>query len=186
MHKNLLLFVIVLSTFCNACQNTSTQVDATMKAPGQSIEDRLMDVNKKMIAKEAKEIDSFIVNKKWQVKTTGTGLRYYKYVESTTSLAAQLKDTVIINFAISLLNGDSIFKTKQNFHMVLGHSDQSNGLEEGLLNMRVGEKAYLIMPAHLAYGVSGDMEYGIPPNSSLLYNVQLIQIKPFNNKKNKQ
>jgi FKBP-type peptidyl-prolyl cis-trans isomerase FkpA/FKBP-type peptidyl-prolyl cis-trans isomerase FklB len=41
--------------------------------------------------------------------------------------------------------------------------------------MKVGEKAQLAIPSQLAYGPQG--RPGIPPNSVLLFDVELIGIK---------
>ncbi|WP_114491552.1 peptidylprolyl isomerase [Candidatus Ulvibacter alkanivorans] len=50
------------------------------------------------------------------------------------------------------------------------------GFREGLLQMSVGDKAVLFIPAHLAYGPSGYPPV-IPPNSDLIFELELVAIQ---------
>ena len=58
---------------------------------------------------------------------------------------------------------------------ILGQSNQPSGLQEGLLLMHEGEKAIMIIPSYLAYGVTGD-GVCIPGSSSILYTVKLEKV----------
>ena len=49
--------------------------------------------------------------------------------------------------------------------------------DEGLVGLRAGSKATLVCPPSHAYG---DREMGkIPPNSALIFNVEIISIEPY-------
>ncbi len=58
---------------------------------------------------------------------------------------------------------------------VIGHQKVIKGWEEGIVGMKVGQKRQLIIPPSLAYGDSGAGP--IPPNSTLVFDVQLLGLK---------
>ena len=49
-------------------------------------------------------------------------------------------------------------------------------MHEGVKYMHVGDKAVIILPSHLAYGLVGD-EHKIPPHASLLYELELLSVR---------
>ena len=48
------------------------------------------------------------------------------------------------------------------------------GFKEGVAAMRVGDKAYLYIPSHLAYGEKGRGQ--IRPNTDLVFIIEMIEI----------
>ena len=56
---------------------------------------------------------------------------------------------------------------------MIDKSDIESGVQEGIKKMRVGDKAKLIIPSHLAHGLTGDMEK-IPPLSVIVVDIHLI------------
>ena len=61
--------------------------------------------------------------------------------------------------------------------------DSIQGIDEALLDMKVGSKRKLIIPSELAYGQEGASSfhtfhgYRVPPNSDLTITVELVEIK---------
>ncbi len=49
------------------------------------------------------------------------------------------------------------------------------GFREGVQQMKVGDKAILFIPSHLAYGERGNR--GIPPNTDLIFEIEMVSIK---------
>jgi FKBP-type peptidyl-prolyl cis-trans isomerase len=50
------------------------------------------------------------------------------------------------------------------------------GMNQGVLGMREGGKRTLVIPAHLAYGSRSVGK--IPPNSDLIFHVELLEALP--------
>jgi len=69
---------------------------------------------------------------------------------------------------------DSSVDRETPFVFILGSGEVIQGWEQGMLNMKVGEKRKLTVPYSLGYGENG---YGpIPPRANLLFDVELLEI----------
>merc|ERR1712070_84552 len=51
------------------------------------------------------------------------------------------------------------------------------GWDQGLLGMTVGEERQVIIPAHEGYGANGFPAWGIPPNGTLDFELEVLEIK---------
>ncbi|KAF0699073.1 Aste57867_10346 [Aphanomyces stellatus] len=88
-------------------------------------------------------------------------------------------DTLAVHYAGFLPDGtmfDSSRTRGKPFEFVIGRGLVINGWEEGMLQMSKGEKALLFIPAAKGYGAMGAPPV-IPPNSNLIFEVELLQIK---------
>ena len=64
--------------------------------------------------------------------------------------------------------------TRAPFHAGVG--EVIKGWDLGVEGMRVGDKRKLVIPPQLAYG-SGGVKGAIPPNATLEFDVQLLDVK---------
>ncbi|NKZ37551.1 FKBP-type peptidyl-prolyl cis-trans isomerase [Oleiagrimonas citrea] len=64
------------------------------------------------------------------------------------------------------------------FSFVLGEGQVIPGWDQGVAGMRVGGKRTLLIPASLAYGARGAGGGVIPPNASLVFNIELVDAQP--------
>lgn len=71
---------------------------------------------------------------------------------------------------------DSSIERNAPFTFVVGEDRVIKGFDLGILGMKVGEKRKLTIPPELAYGSTAFLE--IPANSTLIYEVELLQINP--------
>lgn len=92
---------------------------------------------------------------------------------------AQNGNTVFVHYSGFLEDGtkfDSSLDRGKLFSFVLGSGQVIPGWEEGLIGMKIGEKRKLTIAPELAYGSEGISGF-IPPNATLIFEVELFQIK---------
>jgi FKBP-type peptidyl-prolyl cis-trans isomerase len=114
--------------------------------------------------------------KKEGVVTTSSGLQY-KVLKEGTGPAPKASDTVKVHYRGTLTDGtefDSSYKA--GAPITFGLDQVIKGWTEGLLTMKVGGKSQLVIPPDLGYGEQGQGE--IPPNSVLVFEVELLGIEP--------
>lgn len=96
-----------------------------------------------------------------------------------TGPSAKQGDTVTVNYVGTLNNGtqfDSSYARHQPFTFTLGAGQVIKGWDLGVVGMKVGGKRKLIIPPDLGYGNAA--QGSIPPNSTLIFEIQLLSIKP--------
>jgi FKBP-type peptidyl-prolyl cis-trans isomerase FkpA len=72
---------------------------------------------------------------------------------------------------------DSSIPRGEPLDFVLGAGRVIKGWDQGIQGMKVGGKRTLIIPSELAYGSRPGAGSGIPPNSALIFDVELMDVK---------
>lgn len=72
---------------------------------------------------------------------------------------------------------DSSRDRGQPFRFTIGAGQVIKGWEEGVQGMRVGSQRRLIIPADLAYGERGAGGGVIPPDATLVFDIELLGIE---------
>jgi len=109
-------------------------------------------------------------------KTIGDGLVVEDAVVGTGPMAKK-GNTVRMRYVGKLTNGKEFDKNTSGkpFTFHLGKGEVIKGWDEGIVGMQAGGERRLTVPASMAYGKKG--QSGIPPNSTLIFEVKLLEIK---------
>ncbi|RTY95304.1 peptidylprolyl isomerase [Flavobacterium sp. GT3R68] len=109
---------------------------------------------------------------------TDSGLRY-QFIQRGNGKKAQNGKTVSVHYTGQLEDGkvfDSSYPRKKPIEFPLGQGNVIEGWDEGIALLQVGDKARFVIPAHLGYGSRG-AGGAIPPNATLIFDVELMDVK---------
>lgn len=109
--------------------------------------------------------------------TTPSGLKYTDLVDGT-GATPQRGQTLAVHYTGTLANGEKFDSSRDRgapMEFRFGVDPMIKGWDEGLTTMKVGGKRKLIVPPSLGYGTQG--RTGIPPNSTLLFDLELMSVK---------
>lgn len=112
------------------------------------------------------------------MQVTPSGL-FYKITKKTDGKAPSAGDMVSVHYAGKLVDGtefDSSFKRNQPIEIPIGVGQVIKGWDEGILLLKEGETATLLIPSEMGYGARGAGGI-IPPNAWLIFDVELVQVK---------
>jgi len=177
---------IDIEAFTLAIQDAIAERDSRLSAEEseqvKQVLSRKMQERQKIYAEMAKEKNltagkKFLDDNKTQegVITTASGLQY-KVLKEGAGAAPKATDTVKVHYRGTLLSGkefDSSFK--RNEPATFAANRVIAGWTEGLQLMKVGAKFKFFIPSDLAYGERGNR--GIEPNSTLIFEVELLGIQ---------
>jgi len=91
---------------------------------------------------------------------------------------AEKGDVVTVHYVGRLTDGrvfDSSLDRGTPFKFILGSGEVIKGWDEGVLGMKVGGKRELVIAPDYAYGSRG--VGSIPPNSTLIFEVELLEVE---------
>lgn len=109
---------------------------------------------------------------------TDSGLRY-QFIQRGEGKKAENGKTVSVHYTGQLPDGkvfDSSYPRKKPIEFPLGQGNVIEGWDEGIALLQVGDKARFVIPAHLGYGSRGAGGV-IPPNATLIFDVELMDVK---------
>ncbi len=172
-----LWFLAPVVLFLWSCSDQTQEKKQTATHSEEELKEQLINANKKTVKTEDQQIMDFLVRNRWDMKQTGTGLRYKIYEQGKGDTAAEGK-IAVIQYEVSLLNGEVVYSSDDlgNKEFRIGRGGVESGLEEGILLMQVGDRAKFIIPSHLAFGLVGDQQK-ISSKTTLVYDVKLLNLK---------
>ena len=109
------------------------------------------------------------------VVTRPSGLRY-RIVQNGSGKHPTLNDSVECYYTGKLINGEVFDGTEDGFPRTFETKGLISGWKEALQIMREGDHWELIIPSSLAYGTSGSRDGSVPPNQTLVFDLQLLSV----------
>ncbi len=128
------------------------------------------------------DILSYAGSKGLKGTMTPTGVYYATTTPGSSTVAPANGQEIEFNYTMSVLSRpagsavvtdklvDSTYATKSSFVYLV---DTNPGLTEGLLKMREGEKAAVLLPSEYGFGKSGSTNGVIPPNAPIRLDITL-------------
>jgi FKBP-type peptidyl-prolyl cis-trans isomerase FkpA len=171
-----LIIALSLAVGIISCNHKQKEENTKTLNPDQLTEE-LLDANKATIEFENNQIEKLIASSSWNMIKTPTGLRY-QIIEKGSGPAVTVGKYVRFDYEVRLITNEIIYSSMQKGpqEFKVGSGGVESGLEEGILMLRVGDKARFIIPSYLAHGLSGDQDK-IPPKSTLIYTIKVIDLK---------
>jgi peptidyl-prolyl cis-trans isomerase A (cyclophilin A) len=112
-------------------------------------------------------------------KKTASGL-YYKISKQGNGALPKSGQKITCHYTLTLLDGkkiDSSLDRNQPFEFQVGVGQVIPGWDEGMLLLNVGTVAKLIIPSHLGYGPQGAGGGMIPPDATLVFDVEILGVQ---------
>jgi hypothetical protein len=109
--------------------------------------------------------------------TTPSGLKYTDLVVGT-GPSPRAGQTAVVHYTGTLTDGtkfDSSRDKGQPYSFALGTGSVIKGWDEGVATMKVGGRRQLVVPPVLGYGARANG--AIPANSTLVFDVELLEVK---------
>jgi FKBP-type peptidyl-prolyl cis-trans isomerase len=110
---------------------------------------------------------------------TDSGLHYWD-IRVGTGQVAKEGSHVRVHYTGWLTTGkkfDSSVDAGTPFTFTIGNGEVIKGWEEGVAGMKVGGKRQLRIPPELGYGADGTPGGPIPPNATLIFDIQLLGVQ---------
>ena len=158
---------------------TDDQQKAALTTLASSAKTKMEAKNKVAGEANTKAGDAFLAANKTKdgVTTLPSGLQY-KVITAGTGPKPTAQDTVVCNYRGTLIDGKEFdASAKHGGPASFPVSGVIKGWTEALQLMPVGSKWQLFIPPDLAYGARGAGP-DIGPNSTLVFDVELVSIKP--------
>jgi FKBP-type peptidyl-prolyl cis-trans isomerase len=161
-----ILLIVVLYV---GCSNKPKKVQSNSE-----IKVALEKANKQIVKDNSNAIDAYILRNHWKVEESGTGLRYFVYKKGK-GKKIKSGDKIILEYSLKTLDGIEIINDKKSVSkpFIVEKENAESGIHEVLQLLNKGDNAKVILPPHLAFGLTGNEE--IPPMATLVYNLKVSE-----------
>jgi FKBP-type peptidyl-prolyl cis-trans isomerase len=174
IHTIFLLLTLIITIF--SCKKSSSESSDPAREYNNTKE-QLIQANRVLVKKDKQRIAGHIKRMGWTMHETETGLWYEILKEGEGDTVTKSK-IVTLNYSLSLLDGTLCYSSANDGQKVfeVGHGGVESGLEQGVLFCKKGSHARLILPPHLAHGLTGD-GVKIPARAILVYEIEVKNVE---------
>ncbi len=112
--------------------------------------------------------------------TSSDGLTIIDYMHPTTGDAAVADGRIAVHYTGALANGKQFDTSRERnapYVLVVG-SPMPMGIAKGLEGVKKGDLRRVVIPAALGFGEQGNRRAQIPPNATLYYEFEVMDVEP--------
>ena len=169
------ILLILLITCCNDSGQT---IKSNASIDKIKVRQQFIKANQSVVLKENDEMDYFQKSHLFNFIKTTSGIRYFVYKPSIKGDSIANGDVIAIKYTLSLLDGTVCYSSEKDGvkEFKIGMQDVEDGLHKAVIHFKLGDRALILIPSHLAHGLLGDYKK-IPPQSPILYDIEIISLK---------
>ena len=178
MFRLILFYFIVLFLF--SCQNIKDDNKTSYLNIGKFDKQSSIKINKIWIKDEIFKIDQYCDRLGWEMLNTESGLRYKIVSSSNSSIMPVSGSNLVISYDIRLMDSKQTkcYHSDSNGYakFTVDQSTIESGIHEVVTYLHKNDSALVILPHHIAHGITGDSKL-IPPLSTVLYFIKIVDVQ---------
>ena len=166
----------VVQGFMDVVEERPTKFDQSEVAP--LLQQAMVWGKLKQSEKNKAEGEAFLVKnaKEPGIKTLPDGLQY-RVLNEGTGLVPSTNDMVYIKLRGSFVDGKQFLKHN---HYLVRCGGGCQGWQDALPRMKIGSKWKIFVPSNLAFGEQGEPAWGVGPDATLVFDLEMASIAPPN------
>lgn len=179
MNKVKISISFILALFLIACHPDEHEKKIPQTIDQNKLKEQFISANQQLIMKENDEMDYYAKTHQLTFTKTNSGIRYCIYKSASKGDSISDGDLVTMNYKVMLLDGTECYSSKADGSpkiFKVGEFDIESGIHKGIKFIKSGDKAFFLIPSHLAHGLLGDYKK-IPPQSPIVYDVEILSVK---------
>lgn len=170
--KKMLLYALVALMVWSGCTQSPTS-----KNKQKVTREQLIAVNRMLVSRDSAIIAAYVDVQGLDMHLFPTGL-WLQIDSSGIGYPARKGQVVELDYSLSLLDGTICYQSSVlgRKRFLVGQGGVEPGLEEAVMHLRKGDRAIVVMPPHLAYGLLGD-DNKIPGRAIIRYDITVVGLE---------
>ena len=176
-----LVYIIFFFIFCISCfESNNVKLETNNLVLEKLDQQKSIETNRLWLKDEIFKIDQFCFRQGWEMLISNSGMRYQIISTKNSNIKPIFGSEVTISYDVRLMDS----KQTRCYHsdssglakFVVEQSLIETGINEVVCCLEKGDSAMVILPHHIAHGLTGDSKK-IPPLSTVLYFIKLLDVK---------